>query len=112
VFVRLRADQPTMLSVTFEGQALQLREGLSVAAALLEADIGHFRDTPVSGSPRAPFCMMGICFDCLLIIDGIANQQACMTELREGMVIERQSGAADAMRYDSQDDPLISVTKP
>jgi len=85
----------------FEGQPLQLCDGLSVAAALLEVGIKHFRDTPVTASPRAPFCMMGVCFDCLLIIDGIANQQACMTRVREGMVIERQSGSADAIAQES-----------
>jgi predicted molibdopterin-dependent oxidoreductase YjgC len=97
VFVRLNKNQPAMVSVTFDGKPLRLCGGLSVAAALLEAGIGHFRETPVTGSPRAPFCMMGVCFDCLLIIDGIANQQACMTQVRKGMIIERQSGSADAI---------------
>jgi len=101
VFVRLKDDPRTMVSVTFEGKPLQLRDGLSVAAALLETGIGHFRETPVTGSPRAPFCLMGVCFDCLLIIDSIANQQACMTQVREGMIIARQSGSADAIAQES-----------
>jgi predicted molibdopterin-dependent oxidoreductase YjgC len=37
--------------------------------------------------------MMGVCFDCLVMIDGAPNRQACMTEIREGMRIERQDGA-------------------
>ena len=102
MFVRLNKNQPAMVSVTFEGKPLQLRGGINVAAALLEAGIAHFRETPVTGSPRGPFCMMGVCFDCLLIIDGIANQQACMTQVLEGMVIERQSGSADAIAQESR----------
>lgn len=90
-----------MLTINFEGESLQLRDGVNVAAALLEAGIAYFRQTPVSGSPRGPFCMMGACFDCLLMIDGIANQQACMTPVREGMVIQRQSGAVDAIMQES-----------
>jgi D-hydroxyproline dehydrogenase subunit gamma len=51
------------------------------------------RTTPVSGSPRAPYCMMGVCFECLMEIDGIANRQACMVRVRPGMRITRQQGA-------------------
>lgn len=67
--------------------------GDSVAAALLAAGISSLRDTPVGGAPRAPYCMMGVCFDCLVEIDGIPNRQACMTIVRDGMHIRRQRGA-------------------
>ena len=79
---------------------MQVRKGLSIAAALLEAGIHHFRNTPLSESERAPFCMMGVCFDCVLIVDGMPNQQSCMIEVREGMHLERQSALAE---------PLIST---
>lgn len=101
MFVRTNKNTCTMLTIHFEDQPLTVRAHLNVAAALLETGIGQFRETPVSASPRAPFCMMGVCFDCLLVIDGVANQQACMTKVRDGMKIERQSGAADALRYDA-----------
>jgi predicted molibdopterin-dependent oxidoreductase YjgC len=97
MFTNIASGEAKMVSVHFDGRAVQLREGLSVAAALLEAGIVHFRDTPVMGSARAPFCMMGVCFDCLLIIDGMADRQSCMIEVQDGMRIERQSGAADVI---------------
>jgi predicted molibdopterin-dependent oxidoreductase YjgC len=97
MFTNIASGEAKMVSVHFDGRAVQLREGLSVAAALLEAGIVHFRDTPVTGSARAPFCMMGVCFDCLLIIDGMADRQSCMIEVQDGMRIERQSGAADVI---------------
>lgn len=84
-----------MVTLHFEGRAIHVRQGLTVAAALLEAGITSFRDMPVSGAARGPFCMMGVCFDCLMVIDGMANSQACMTEVRDGMRIERQQGPAD-----------------
>ncbi|TMH00649.1 MAG: hypothetical protein E6H67_18945, partial [Betaproteobacteria bacterium] len=37
--------------------------------------------------------MMGICFDCLVVIDGRPNQQSCMIPAHDGMQIERQQGA-------------------
>jgi predicted molibdopterin-dependent oxidoreductase YjgC len=72
--------------VRFDGQDLLLTDGVNLAAALLEAGVIRFRQTPFSGAPRGPFCMMGACFDCLVLIDGV-SRQACMTEVTEGMDI-------------------------
>jgi D-hydroxyproline dehydrogenase subunit gamma len=37
--------------------------------------------------------MMGICFECLMEIDGVGNRQACLTPITEGMRVRRQQGA-------------------
>lgn len=80
------------VSFTFEGQPCSGREGDSVAAALLGAGVRVFRSTPVNGAERSAFCMIGACFDCLVVIDGTGSRQACLAPLREGMAIERQTG--------------------
>ena len=64
-----------------------------MAAALLAAGVTRFRSTPVSGAPRAPYCMMGVCFEWLLEIDGVANRQACLVPVEPGMKIRSQEGA-------------------
>ena len=89
---------PPGVELTFEGEPVTARAGETVAAALLAA--GHIsgRQTPVSGSPRGPYCMMGACFDCLVEIDGEANRQGCMTQVRDGMVVRRMTGARDVDR--------------
>jgi len=81
------------VNVTIDGDAFAAREGDSVAAALLASGRTMCRTTPVSGAPRAPYCMMGVCFDCLMEIDGVANRQACLVTVVEGMRIRRQQGA-------------------
>lgn len=81
------------MRLRLDGRWLTARAGESVAAALLAQDGAATRSTPVSGAGRTPYCMMGVCFDCLVTIDGRQNQQACMTEVRDGMVVERQQGA-------------------
>lgn len=87
-------DPATMrVTVRFDGQDLSLPEGANLAAALLAAGVVSLRDTPVSGAPRAPYCMMGACFDCLVQIDGV-TRQACMTEVSEGMEIARPTREA------------------
>jgi predicted molibdopterin-dependent oxidoreductase YjgC len=81
--------------LTFNDQPLNVPAGLSVAAALLMSGVNRFRATPVSESPRAPYCMMGVCFECLVEIDGVPNRQSCLIEVAEGMRIHSQEGARD-----------------
>ena len=97
-FKRLDEASGDTVELTFEGEPVTARAGETVAAALLAA--GHIsgRQTPVSGSPRGPYCMMGACFDCLVEIDGEANRQGCMTQVRDGMVVKRMTGARDVDR--------------
>jgi Uncharacterized anaerobic dehydrogenase len=75
---------------TFDGRSMAGAPGDTVAAALLANGVRAGRRTPVGGSPRGPYCMMGVCFDCLVTIDGAANQQGCMIPLRAGMQVRTQ----------------------
>ena len=89
-----RPDPPARtVAILVDDQPVTAREGDSVAAALLAAGFAAFRTTPVTGAPRGPYCMIGVCFDCLVAIDGEPNRQACMTLVRDGMRVERQHGA-------------------
>jgi D-hydroxyproline dehydrogenase subunit gamma len=96
MFRHLPDPQRRTVTLTVDGKKVTARDGDSVAAGLLAADIVQCRTTPVSGAPRAPYCMMGVCFDCLVTIDGIGNRQACMMRVREGMRIETQQGKREA----------------
>lgn len=93
MFKRIFAPPPPTISVTVEGKTVLVATGDSVAAAVLAAGFDHTRTSPVSGCRRGPYCMMGVCFECLVEIDGIPNRQACMTPVREGMRIRLQKGA-------------------
>ncbi|GAA4329640.1 (2Fe-2S)-binding protein [Pigmentiphaga soli] len=88
-------DSPArpLVNMTIDGSALAVAADISVAAALLAAGDEATRTTPVSGAPRMPYCLMGACFDCLVEIDGVPNQQACLVQVREGMRICRAMGA-------------------
>jgi len=90
---RLRPEARATVRVTVCGEAVLVPEGASAAAAMLLVGPGAARETAVSGARRLPYCMMGVCFDCLAEIDGVANRQACMVPVREGMVIAPQRGA-------------------
>ena len=81
------------IEIMVEGRRVPAREGETLAAALLNAGVVAFRRTPVSGQPRAPLCLMGVCFDCLVEVDGAANVQSCMVEVHEGMKVRLPGGA-------------------
>ena len=84
------------VTVVINGAAFSAPLGCTAAAALLLAGAVPTRTTPVSGAPRAPYCMMGACFECLAEIDGAPNQQACLVPIAEGMRINRQAGSVTA----------------
>ena len=79
-------------TVEIDGHAQTARAGDTVATVLLLAAGGATRRSPVSGAPRAAYCMMGVCFECLVEIDGVASQQGCLVQARPGMRIKRQMG--------------------
>jgi len=90
-------DQETggSLTVYVDGRPVAAATDESVAAVLLRQKAPWSRTTPVSGARRAPYCMMGVCFDCLAVVDGVSSVQTCLTPVREGMRIERQQGRPD-----------------
>ena len=67
------------------GHPLEVPAGISVAAAVARLQLPCRRS--VSGQWRAPFCGMGVCFECRMRIDGQAQQRACMTQVRNGMQV-------------------------
>jgi sarcosine oxidase subunit alpha len=70
------------------GKAHRAFEGESVHAALMAAGYRALRKTPRRHQPRGIFCGMGVCYDCLVTIDGTPNQRACMTLVKDRMEIE------------------------
>ena len=93
MFRRLPEAAGDTIAFTFNGTRMTARAGDTVAAALLAAGVPYCRLTPVSGAKRAPYCMMGVCFECLVAIDGVGNRQACLIRVAEGMRVETQEGA-------------------
>lgn len=85
-------DDRAPVEIFIEGQKFTAHEGDTVAAALLASGIDARRSTAVSGAPRLPYCMMGVCFDCLVTVDGVGNRQGCLIPVAPGMKIEIQKG--------------------
>ena len=74
-----------------DGREVIAFEGETVATAMMAEDKVAMRTT-LNGEPRGVFCGMGVCFDCLVVVNGVANTRACMTWVSEGMHVSTQEG--------------------
>jgi predicted molibdopterin-dependent oxidoreductase YjgC len=84
-------DRGPRVEIVLDGVPTDAYEGETVAAVLLAQGEAATRTT-VKGEPRGIFCGMGVCFDCLVVVDGVPNTRACMTWVRDGMQVSRQDG--------------------
>ncbi|WP_343563551.1 (2Fe-2S)-binding protein [Kiloniella sp. b19] len=102
MFRSLAKDNGPQVTVVINGEAVKVPGHFSVWAAMALCGQPVTRLSPVSSGPRSAYCAMGVCFECLVEIDGLPNQQACLHRVRDGMAINRQTivqetgGAADA----------------
>lgn len=103
MFRTLAPTPERLVDIAVEGRAIAAAEGANLAAVMLLSGLATCRTTPVSGAPRAPYCLMGVCFECLVEIDGIPNRQACMETVRAGMQVRCQRGAAEAASAGSRE---------
>lgn len=86
------SEKRRLVTIRVDGKEIAVHEGQSVATALLGAGFACFRRSAVSGAPRAPLCLMGVCFECLVEVDGVQNTQTCLVDVRPGMVIQLPDG--------------------
>jgi sarcosine oxidase subunit alpha len=97
----MRINQPTpllpairrgrVISLQIDGRTVVAYQGETAAAVLLAEGMRAFRRTRQDGQPRGLFCGMGICYECLVTVDGVPNIRACLTPAAEGMRIETQA---------------------
>ncbi|MGP3943485.1 (2Fe-2S)-binding protein [Streptomyces sp. 6N106] len=83
---------PPPYRLTFDGATVTALPGQSVGAALMAAGIVAWRTTRREGRPRGLFCGIGVCFDCLITVDGRPGQRACLVPARDGMRLSAEGG--------------------
>lgn len=91
MFRKLQESKSRPLTVMVDGLAAVAEVGESAAAVLLREATPWSRLTPVMANKRSPYCMMGVCFECLAKVDGVASVQTCLMPVSDGMRIERQT---------------------
>ena len=69
-----------------DDQWVESYEGETVAAALWAEGIRKLRSSPVMGAPRGMFCYMGVCQECVVVIDG-RREASCSFPVSEGLSV-------------------------
>ncbi|MGF1611821.1 MAG: (2Fe-2S)-binding protein [Kiloniellales bacterium] len=82
------SEDDGFVAITVNGDLLAVPAGMSLGAGLLLHGIRVLRHSPHDQAPRGLFCGMGVCFECLVTVDGRPGQQACRLRVRDGMTIE------------------------
>ncbi len=81
------------MRVRVDGAEHVAERGQTVAAVLLAAGRGSWRTTRIGGRPRGLFCGIGVCFDCLVVVNGVPDVRACQRVVADGDDIRSQDGA-------------------
>jgi sarcosine oxidase subunit alpha len=76
------------VALTVNGKPVKAFTGETIASVLLSEGIFTFHRSPKAGEPRGIYCGMGVCFECLVTVNGVHAVQACLTPVAEGMQIE------------------------
>ncbi len=103
------AIAPAELTVTIDGQTVIAEPGESVAAVLLRLDPPISRTTPVNGSPRTPYCMMGVCFECLANVDGVGSVQTCLVPCATACASSDNRSPRAGAGSPSRDEAIVGV---
>lgn len=78
-----------MKEFTLDGSPTPFLPGQTIGAALIAEGIASWRTTRFEKKPRGMFCGIGICFDCLVTVNGVADQRACLAPAEEGADVRR-----------------------
>lgn len=82
------------ITIIVDGALLTTFVGETVAGALLAAGRRAWRRTP-HGHSRGIFCGIGVCFDCLVTVNGVPNVRACLTPVEDGMIVQTLDKASE-----------------
>ena len=88
--------QGRRIDFTFDGAAVEGREGEPIAAALFAAGYRVLRTMPRFGGARGGYCMIGRCTDCMVVVNGIPNVPACLTPVTTGLDVRTQRGLGES----------------
>ena len=101
---RAVVERGKLIEFVVDGEVLPAYVGETIAGALTAAGRRVFRHSEKTGSPRGVFCGIGICFDCLVTVEGMGRVRSCMVEVRPGMRVSLEGRGVAASEDDRATD--------
>lgn len=93
---------PTPITVTVNGESVTGILGQTLAGVMLASDMVAWRTTAFQNRPRGAFCGIGVCFDCLVVVNGQCDVRACQRRAGDGDVVDFLLGAPPVSRSDME----------
>jgi len=75
------------ITFSVNGNEVSAFKGETLLAALIAAGYKHTKNSPLGKQPRGGLCGMGVCFECIVTVNGQPNIRSCMTEVDENMAV-------------------------
>lgn len=76
------------VTLRVNGKEIPAYKGETVLAALMAAGYKGLKRSPLNHDPRGALCGMGVCFECMVTVNGVPNTRSCMTEVENNMEID------------------------
>ncbi|GAA1941097.1 (2Fe-2S)-binding protein [Agromyces allii] len=86
----IRRRDETAIGISVDGEPIAGVEGQSIAGVVLARGRLAWRTTSAEGRPRGLFCGIGVCFDCIVTVNGERDVRACQRRASDGDVVETQ----------------------
>ena len=90
-----KLEEKKRVRIEVDAKNIEAFEGEPIAAVLVASGIRIFRKTTKRGDPRGVYCAIGLCTDCVMIVDGMPNVRTCITPVKDGMKIKTQLGRGE-----------------
>ena len=92
MFRELKEGSKKEVVFFFEGKKLSAFDGETLASALLRSGEIFFRESKTNNF-RGPYCMIGICFECLVDVDQMQSLQSCQVIVKSNMQVKRHKAS-------------------
>ena len=96
-------EPPTVITITVDGVPVEGLLGQSLAGVLLASDTLAWRNTSFGDRPRGAFCGIGVCFDCLVVVNGQRDVRACLRRAAPGDSVEFHRDLPVRSNHDESD---------
>ena len=83
------------IDIFVDGKKITAYEGETIASALIAAGIRTLNYSSKEHHPRSIYCGIGLCYNCIMTVDGVPNIKTCQTIVKDGCIVQTQKGLGD-----------------
>jgi predicted molibdopterin-dependent oxidoreductase YjgC len=98
--IKIETRRGRRFEIEVDGRKVLAYEGETIAAVLLAAGIRVSRLTPKKHEPRGVYCGIGICHECVMVVNGVPDIRICQTLATPGCKVATQKGLGERKKVE------------